>query len=130
MFLKRRKPGLRVGQWLKLLVSFVIYSSHMLSESHRKAKGLRLKSSRLSAGLSQSDAAEHAQVTRQTVSDWEAGNTRIAADHLSVIAMAYGATMDSLVFGMPTVPVRNPEGCQGCENFTGVCRANALDWRP
>lgn len=59
--------------------------------------GRKLKEARLAAGLTQEQAANAAQVSRQTMSSWE--NGRSVPDVVSVVRLAevYGISLDTLV---------------------------------
>lgn len=61
--------------------------------------GEKFRAARTAAGLTQEQAAEKLDVSRQTISNWE--NNRSYPDILNVLAMsdAYGVSLDQLLKG-------------------------------
>lgn len=61
--------------------------------------GEKFRAARTAAGLTQEQAAEQLDVSRQTISNWE--NNRSYPDILNVLAMsdAYGVSLDQLLKG-------------------------------
>lgn len=57
---------------------------------------MRLKEARLSAGLTQEEAASALHVGRTTVTMWETGAVNPTADKLPAIARLYGCTINDL----------------------------------
>ena len=57
---------------------------------------MRLKEVRLSAGLTQEEAAKALNVSRTTVTMWETGTVNPTADKLPAIAKLYGCTINDL----------------------------------
>ena len=59
--------------------------------------GRRLKAARISAGLTQADAAAILGVSYQTISSYERGVNRIDSDALLKLCAAYGLTVSELM---------------------------------
>lgn len=57
---------------------------------------MRLKDARMSAHLTQDEAAQALNVSRTTVTMWETGGANPTADKLPMIAKLYGCTIDDL----------------------------------
>lgn len=57
---------------------------------------MRLKEARLSAHLTQEEAAKALNVSRTTVTMWETGDVNPTADKLPAIAHLYGCTINDL----------------------------------
>ena len=72
--------------------------------------GKRLYELRKKAGLSQEELAEALDVTRQTVSKWEVGDSTPDMAKLTAMGAFFGISLDELVLGRP------PEG--GRKQFT------------
>lgn len=66
--------------------------------------GSRLRECRLSAKLSLGDVAEGLCVTKQAVSAWETGRTKLDAFQLGDLALMYGVSSDYILFGTHMVP--------------------------
>lgn len=66
--------------------------------------GSRLRECRLGAKLSLGDVAEGLSVSKQAVSAWETGKTRLDAFQLGDLALMYGVSADYLLFGTHMVP--------------------------
>jgi transcriptional regulator with XRE-family HTH domain len=73
------------------------------SLSEAKARGVRLKTARLLAGLDQVRAAKKLGVSRQTVSGWENG-AAIEEDNLGAAAALYRAPRGWLRYGEGDAP--------------------------
>jgi len=69
----------------------------------------RLKQFRLSAGLSQTDLGKLAGVSRNAVSQWEAGTTEPSTRRLQAIAMALRVPVDHLIATAPDYEDRSVE---------------------
>ena len=67
--------------------------------------GVRLQKARALAGLTQEQAAEQLQVSRQTVSNWENGKTLPDMAYGKEISRVYGISLDSLVADMDQAAV-------------------------
>ena len=59
--------------------------------------GLRIRTLREAAGLTQSELAATAYVTRQSVGNWERGNTLPDVQSLQLVAKALNTTVDGLL---------------------------------
>lgn len=57
---------------------------------------MRLKDARLSAHLTQEEAARALNISRTTVTMWETGTVNPTADKLPAIARLYGCTINDL----------------------------------
>lgn len=66
--------------------------------------GSRLRESRLKVKLSLGDVAEEMKMTKQGVSAWETGKTKLDAYQLADLALMYGVSADYILFGTPMVP--------------------------
>ena len=67
--------------------------------------GHRLRELREAAGLSQSQLAKHAGVSRNAVSQWESGQTQPATNRLATLARALKVPIDEIM--TPKAPVRD-----------------------
>jgi transcriptional regulator with XRE-family HTH domain len=77
----------------------------MPQQQARKVEvGSRLKECRTDARLSLGDVAEEMGVTKQAVSAWEHGRTKLDALQLGDLALMYGVSSDYLLFGTRMVP--------------------------
>ena len=61
----------------------------------------KLKQLRKDAGLSQAKLGKRLGVTRNAVSQWEAGATEPSTKHLRKLAAALGAPLDQLISALP-----------------------------
>lgn len=68
--------------------------------------GTRLQTARLRAGLTQEQAAEKLNVSRQTISNWENDTTLPDVAYAKEISQVYGISLDALISGAA------PERCQ------------------
>lgn len=59
----------------------------------------RLAVLRKESGLSQAEAAERLDVSRQAVSRWECGTSAPSSDNLMCLARLYGVSLDELIWG-------------------------------
>lgn len=57
----------------------------------------RLKESRVKKGLSQGDVATHLQISRQSISKWENGNSYPDLDNLVKLSVYYEVSVDGLL---------------------------------
>ncbi|MGE8281472.1 MAG: helix-turn-helix domain-containing protein [Stenotrophomonas sp.] len=66
---------------------------------------VRIKASRISAGLSQTELAVAIGVNRSTVGHWERGGAfSPSREHLQALSLALQVSLDWLVHGEPSVP--------------------------
>ena len=78
----------------------------------------RLAQARKARGLSQADAAERLNVSRQAISRWETGVGTPSLDSLIQMSQLYGVSLNELVYGPETAqprekmtePEAQPEG--------------------
>lgn len=61
------------------------------------ALGERLKESRINKGFSQGEVAEYLQISRQSISKWENGNSYPDLDNLVKLSVYYEVSIDELV---------------------------------
>jgi len=76
----------------------------MPAEVRGKEIGARLKECRVRALLSLGDVAEEMSVTKQAVSSWENGRTKLNALQLADLVLLYGVSADYILFGTHMVP--------------------------
>lgn len=69
----------------------------------------RLYELRKRAGLSQEQLADLVGVTRQAVQKWEAGASRPDMENLTALARYFNVTLDWLITGAETAPVRQEQ---------------------
>lgn len=67
------------------------------NESKRKEIGLRLRSARENAGLSQAQAAKILDLHRPTLTEIELGNRKVPAEELKVFASTYDVSVTWLL---------------------------------
>ncbi|PJO39847.1 helix-turn-helix domain-containing protein [Delftia acidovorans] len=72
-----------------------------MNHDSKKLFGQRLKAARTKVTLSQDDLAEALQVTRQTISKWERGESSPTAQQLAGLAAMCCACAHTLLFGEP-----------------------------
>ena len=61
--------------------------------------GKNIKKYRVSENMSQEDLAEHLNVTRQAVSNWETGKTQPDIETLHNISMILDVSIEELIYG-------------------------------
>ena len=61
------------------------------------ALGERLKASRVNKGYSQGDVADHLNISRQSISKWENGNSYPDLDNLVKLSTYYEVSIDELL---------------------------------
>ena len=61
--------------------------------------GKNIKKYRVSKNMSQEDLAEHLNVTRQAVSNWETGKTQPDIETLHNISMILDVSIEELIYG-------------------------------
>lgn len=64
--------------------------------------GSRIQKARIAAGLTQEQAAEQLNVSRQTISNWENDKTLPDVAFAKDIGRVYGISLDELISGTPT----------------------------
>ena len=69
----------------------------------------RLVEARKAMGLSQADAAERLNVSRQAISRWETGVGTPSLDSLIQMSQLYGVSLNELVYGAETTQPREEE---------------------
>lgn len=69
----------------------------------------RLAQARKARGLSQADAAERLNVSRQAISRWETGVGTPSLDSLIQMSQLYGVSLNELVYGPETAQPREEE---------------------
>lgn len=78
----------------------------------------RLAQARKARGLSQADAAERLNVSRQAISRWETGVGTPSLDSLIQMSQLYGVSLNELVYGPETAQPREemmePEAQSEC----------------
>jgi transcriptional regulator with XRE-family HTH domain len=80
-------------------------SEEAMPQQARKIEvGARLKECRTEARLSLGDVATEMHVTKQAVSAWEHGRTKLDALQLADLALMYGVSTDYILFGTRMVP--------------------------
>ncbi len=94
----------------------------MPNKTRRAILGARLRQAREENQFTQSDAAAHCGVTRQTISGWERGDSPICVLQLGALAVLYGKSTDFLIFGIQTVPVKDNSQCNACPNAHSIIR--------
>lgn len=83
----------------------IIKSEEAMPQQARKVEiGSRLKECRSEARLSLGDVAGEMHVTKQAVSAWEHGRTKLDALQLADLALMYGVSADYILFGTRMVP--------------------------
>lgn len=66
--------------------------------------GSRLRECRTGAKLSLGDVAHELLVSKQAISAWETGKTKLDAYQLAELALMYGVSADYILFGTHMVP--------------------------
>ena len=61
--------------------------------------GKNIKKNRSQKGITQDQLAEHLNVTRQAVSNWENGKTQPDIETLTAIAAYFGISVEDLIYG-------------------------------
>ena len=84
----------------------------------------RLYELRRKAGITQSDAAEALDVSRQTISKWETGIAAPGRDKLLTISKLYGVSLDDLLEN-PAPPVTEQEKKKKKGNTMTLLKASA-----
>ena len=84
----------------------------------------RLYELRRKAGITQSDAAEALDVSRQTISKWETGIAAPGRDKLLTISKLYGVSLDDLLEN-PAPPVTEQETHEKKGNTMTLLKASA-----
>ena len=69
----------------------------------------RLAQARKVRGLSQAEAAERLNVSRQAISRWEQGTAVPSSDNLIYLSRLYGITLDELVYGKEKIEIEQAE---------------------
>lgn len=59
---------------------------------------ISLKAARVNCGLTQKEAAEKLEISRNTLIKWENGNSSPRVDQLSGICRLYGLSPDEILF--------------------------------
>lgn len=59
---------------------------------------ISLKAARVNCGLTQKEAAERLEISRNTLIKWENGNSSPRVDQLSSICRLYGLSADEILF--------------------------------
>ncbi len=90
----------------------------------------RLAQARKARGLSQAEAAERLNVSRQAISRWETGTGMPTLDNLIQMGKLYQVSLDELVYGAggaavqePELPPENPEPARKCKARQSVLPA-------
>jgi transcriptional regulator with XRE-family HTH domain len=65
----------------------------------------RLRKARLETKLTQVEVAATLDVSRQTISAWERGQSQPSLPEFRELAQLYGVSADLLLFGIQTVPL-------------------------
>lgn len=73
----------------------------------------KLRSCRKESGITQIEAAERLEVSRQTISRWEAGTSIPTTDNLMRLSALYGVSMDEW-----TKDTQTPDICSDSESNT------------
>jgi transcriptional regulator with XRE-family HTH domain len=73
-------------------------------ETRKVEIGSRLRECRLGARLSLGDVAHELRVTKQAISSWETGRTKLNAYQLADLVLIYGVSADYVLFGTHMVP--------------------------
>lgn len=91
-----RSPG---GSWLfvKKLLACLAHVEWGREMNIASKVGSRIRILREAAGLTQSELATTAYVTRQSVGNWERGRTLPDAESLKRLSAAFGITLDALL---------------------------------
>lgn len=98
-----RPPG---GSWLfvKKLLACLAHVEWGREMNIASKVGSRIRILREAAGLTQSELAATAYVTRQSVGNWERGNTLPDVQSLQLVARALNTTVDGLLGdGLPSI---------------------------
>ena len=66
--------------------------------------GRRLRAARVDARLTQAEVAKDFLVRRQTISSWERGHSMPSVLQLRELAVLYGVSVDSVLFGVDSAP--------------------------
>jgi transcriptional regulator with XRE-family HTH domain len=76
----------------------------MPADDRGKEIGARLRECRLGAKLSLADVAAEMSLTKQAVSSWESGRTKMTALQLRDLVLLFGVSSDYILFGTHMVP--------------------------
>ena len=80
-----------------MILTFGMIEQREKEGGRQMALGERLKESRVNKGYSQGDVADHLNISRQSISKWENGNSYPDLDNLVKLSTYYEVSIDELL---------------------------------